>query len=97
MKFIGLREAKASLSEAVNQCQTERTVITRHGKPVAVLVGCEGYTMDDLYFAADPEFWKMIEERRAKSTKRNRATLEQARKHLNKRWKAAKTKATKAK
>jgi antitoxin Phd len=40
MREIGLREAKATLSAVIDSVEDgETTVITRHGKPVAVVIG----------------------------------------------------------
>lgn len=64
MKFITVREAKATLSGAIAQSQEHRIVITRHGKPACILIGCEGYEVEDVLAAADPAFWESIESRR---------------------------------
>jgi prevent-host-death family protein len=41
MKHVGIFEAKTHLSNLVDEvAQGEEIVITRHGKPVAKLVGC---------------------------------------------------------
>ncbi len=64
MKFITVREAKATLSGAIAQSQEQKVVITRHGKPACILIGCEGYEIEDVLAVADPALWKMIEERR---------------------------------
>src|SRR5207248_9797529 len=45
-----------------------RIVITRAGKPSAVLVGIESYDEEDLRLASSPEFWRLIEERRTGGT-----------------------------
>lgn len=64
MKFVGVREAQAQLSGLVNQSQKERIVLTRHGQPIAVLTGVEGKDLEAVLLAQDPEFRKLIEERR---------------------------------
>lgn len=64
MKFVGLREAQAQLSGLVDASQKERIVLTRHGQPIAVLTGVEGKDLEDVLLAQDPEFRKLIEERR---------------------------------
>ena len=64
MKVVGLREAKQKLSHCIDAAQREGVVITRHGKPAAVVVGLEGYDMEDVAYMTDPEFWRMIDERR---------------------------------
>jgi prevent-host-death family protein len=39
---MSLRETKARLSEAIDAAQGTFVLITRHGKPAAVLLGVEG-------------------------------------------------------
>jgi prevent-host-death family protein len=75
MKFITVRDAKATLSNAIADSQGQRVVITKHGKPVCILIGCEGYEIEDVLTAADPEFWKMIEERRIRGRTRSLASV----------------------
>jgi antitoxin YefM len=82
MKVVALRAAKESLSEYVARAQKERILITRHGKPAALMIGVEGHDVEDLITAADPEFWRMIEARRrepAISLEELRAGLERTR------------------
>ena len=64
MKFVGLREAQAQLSGLVVRSQKERIVLTRHGQPVAVLSGVQGKDLEAVLLAGDPEFRKLIQERR---------------------------------
>jgi prevent-host-death family protein len=68
MKVIGLREAKQSLSECIDKAQTERVLITKHGKPAAVVIGVAGQEMEDVLLQMDPKFWQMIESRRHHSS-----------------------------
>ncbi len=68
MAIVGIREAKNDLSALVARAQRERVVVTNHGKPVALLVGVEGYDLEDVLTASDPAFWKMIEARRKEPT-----------------------------
>jgi prevent-host-death family protein len=65
MKTIGVRALQQQIKECVDAAQTERVVITRHGKPAAVVIGAEGYDWEDLVWMTDPTFWKTIAERRA--------------------------------
>ena len=48
--------------------QQDKVVITRHGKPAAVLVGVEGKDWEDMALQTLPSFWKLIEERRKETT-----------------------------
>ena len=66
MKVGGLQEA--NLEECVRQAQGERVVITRNGKPVAVLVGVQGMDLEQIELGQSGEFWKLIQERRRQKT-----------------------------
>lgn len=70
MKSIELKEAKAHLSRFVDNAQHERILITRRGRPAALVIGVEGHDIERIVLGSDAEFWKMIEERR-----KQRATL----------------------
>jgi prevent-host-death family protein len=65
MKVVALREAKATLSSCVEAAQRDRILITRHGKPAALVIGVEGENLEDLLTVANPRFWELIESRRA--------------------------------
>ena len=75
MKFITVRDAKATLSGTIDDCQEQKVVITRHGRPVCILIGCEGYELEDVLTAADPAFWEMIAKRRAEGRTRSLASI----------------------
>jgi len=47
-RSMSLREAKARLSEAVDAAQGAFVLITRHGRPTAVLLGVEGRDVLDV-------------------------------------------------
>ena len=68
MKMVGVRDAKQDLSGYVDKAQHEGIIITKHGKPAAVIVGVDGYDLEDVMTMADPSFWKMIERRRREPT-----------------------------
>lgn len=61
MKVVSLRDAKAGLSELVEKAQTERVLVTRHGKPAVLLVGVAEHEMEELLTMANPQFWELIE------------------------------------
>ena len=67
MKTVPLREAKQSFSGYVEHAQRERVLITKHGRPAALVIGVEGRELDDI-LAADPDFWELIETRRREPT-----------------------------
>jgi prevent-host-death family protein len=64
MKTINVRDLQKKIRHAMTVAQKERVVVTRHGKPLAVVTGVDGYDWEDLYWATNAAFWKMIEERR---------------------------------
>ena len=68
MKLIGLKEAKTTLSACVAESQHERVLITRRGRPAALVIGVEGEDLEEMLLAGDAEFWKTIEERRRRAT-----------------------------
>jgi prevent-host-death family protein len=85
MKIVNLRDAKATLSSVIDEAQQERVLITRHGKPTALIIGVEGEDLEDLLTRTDPSFWRMIEDRRA--AKRPRVSLAEMESRSTKRTK----------
>ena len=66
MKQVALAEVKDNLSRFIHEAETDQIVITRHGKPVGVLIGFE--TEDDWFeyrLQRDPRFRKRISDARA--------------------------------
>lgn len=61
MKVLAMREAKAGLSAALDEAQHERVLITRNGKPSAIVIGVEGREFEDVMLMSNPKFWEMIE------------------------------------
>jgi len=55
----------------------DRVVITRNGKPVALIVSVEGLDEEQLELGSSDTFWKLMTERRAQKTM-SRSQLEQA-------------------
>ena len=64
MKLVGVGQAQAGLSGLVEQSQKERIILTRHGVPVAMLLGIKGRDLEELVLAQDPAFRDLIDERR---------------------------------
>src|SRR5436305_3759805 len=65
MKTIPATELQTNLDAVLNSSQSERILISREGKPCAVLVGIQDYDAEDLQLATSPDFWLMIRQRRA--------------------------------
>jgi prevent-host-death family protein len=66
VKTVGIKQA--NLEKCVRQAQRERVVLTRNGKPVAVLVGVQGLDWEQLELGHSDEFWSLIRERRGQRT-----------------------------
>jgi PHD/YefM family antitoxin component YafN of YafNO toxin-antitoxin module len=64
MKTLALENADPKVRQLGDDVAAEPLVLTRNGKPVAYVVGLRGYDAEDLETMADPEFWKMIHQRR---------------------------------
>ncbi len=68
MKTVTARDLQKKVKECMDLSQEEQVVITRHGKPAAVLVGVEGRDWEDLVLQTSPAFWELIEDRRKQRT-----------------------------
>jgi hypothetical protein len=75
MKVIAMQQAK--LDACVRFARRQAVVLTRRGKPVAVMFGIKGMDLEQLELSLDPEFWKMIEERRKQPTITHEQLLQQ--------------------
>jgi hypothetical protein len=64
VKDVREKELQTHLDAILTLAQSERIVISRGGKPCAVLVGIENYDAEDLSLARSEEFWRMIRARR---------------------------------
>jgi len=68
MKTITVRDLQKKVKECIDNAQEDRLVITRHGKPAAVLIGVEGEDWDSVVVETDPKFWNLIHDRRRQLT-----------------------------
>ena len=68
MKTINVRDLQKRIKECVEASQKERVVVTRHGRPAAVLIGVEGRDWEDVFYQTSPAFWRLIERRRKGKT-----------------------------
>jgi prevent-host-death family protein len=65
MRSVPKKELELNLDAILTRAQSERIVISRRGKPCAVLIGIEDYDAEDLGLASSEDFWRMIRQRRA--------------------------------
>lgn len=68
MKTIAVRELQKKIKPCLDEAQEDRVVITRRGKPAAVLIGVEGEDWETVILETDPTFWRMIQARRRQPT-----------------------------
>src|SRR5712691_1622218 len=73
MRQIGVEGT--DLESCVNRAQQERLVITRKGRPVALVVGVKGVSAEQLELGTSDKFWQLVAERRGQKTM-SRASLE---------------------
>lgn len=59
---------RTSLNTCVEDAQHDRVIVTRKGKPVALVVGLEGMDKEQLALGGSDKFWRLIAERRAQKT-----------------------------
>jgi prevent-host-death family protein len=79
VKDVREKELQTHLDAILTLAQSERIVISRRGKPCAVLVGIENYDAEDLSLASSGKFWRMI---RARRTSGPELPLEEVEKRL---------------
>ena len=68
MKTVPVRDLQKKLKRCIDEAQEGRVVITRRGKPAALLVGVEGKDWETVILETDPTFWKLIQQRRKEAT-----------------------------
>jgi prevent-host-death family protein len=68
MKTVAVRELQKKLKECIDDAQRDRIVITRRGRPAAVIVGVEGHDWERIVLETSASFWRFIEKRRAQPT-----------------------------
>ena len=56
---------RATLKRCIKDAQRERVVLTRNGRPVALLIGVEGMDKEQVQLGSSDRFWTLIDERRA--------------------------------
>ena len=68
MKSISVRDLQKAIKRCVEASQEERVVVTRNGKPTAVIIGVEGQDWETIALQTNPSFWRLIEKRRKEKT-----------------------------
>ena len=70
MRETTLEKFAKEAATLLDDSQRERILVTRDGKPFALVVGVANKDEEDLRLEASPDFWRMIEERRRSPTVR---------------------------
>lgn len=68
MKTINVRNLQQKIRRCMNIAQKERLVVTKRGRPLALVMGVEGYDWEDLYWATNASFWREIQRARQEPT-----------------------------
>lgn len=68
MKTVPVRDLQKRVKACIDEAQEGRVVITRRGKPAALLLGVEGKDWETVILETDPTFWKLIQQRRKQPT-----------------------------
>jgi antitoxin (DNA-binding transcriptional repressor) of toxin-antitoxin stability system len=66
MKTVSMEDA--TLDRCVAEAQQEKVILTRNGHPIALIVSVDGMDEEQIRLSSDPEFWKLMEERRRQKT-----------------------------
>lgn len=56
------------LKKSLDTAQKHKLVITRKGKPAAILIGVEGDDWETVVLKTSAPFWKLVENRRKQKT-----------------------------
>ncbi|MCI0381025.1 MAG: type II toxin-antitoxin system Phd/YefM family antitoxin [Gemmataceae bacterium] len=67
MKTITVERFSKEANAVLEMAQSERVVVTRNGKPLAVVLGLLYKDEEDYALERDLPFWEMIRERRLKN------------------------------
>jgi len=55
-------------TSCLDMAQGDQVVITRNGRPAAVVIGVEGQDWESIQLGLDSSFWELIHKRRAQPT-----------------------------
>ena len=68
MKTISVRDLQKGIRKTVEASQKDQVVVTRNGRPSALLIGVEGKDWESIVLQTNAPFWKMIEKSRRDKT-----------------------------
>jgi len=88
MRTVDIAEATGSLSEYARQIRRGPVVVTRRGKPVAVVVAVKGVDLETVSLSTNPDFIALMERSRASYRATGGLSLDQVRRRYGLRAKA---------
>jgi prevent-host-death family protein len=68
MKTVSVRDLQKHVKESLDAAQAGKVVITRKGKPAAILIGVEGEDWETVVLQTNAPFWRLLEKRRRQKT-----------------------------
>jgi hypothetical protein len=68
MKTIAIEKVGEGEAQAFQKAQKQKILITKRGKPYAVVTGLENLDEEDLAYCGSEEFWAMIDASRKSPT-----------------------------
>ena len=68
MKTISVRDLQKKIRSVMETAQEDQVVITRNGKPIAVVLGIQGEDWETVVLETSKSFWKEIGKRRKDKT-----------------------------
>lgn len=83
-KTIELSKANLPLSDYTKKVKKEPVIITKEGKPVAVLVSISNADIETVSLSNNPKFIALIERSRARQKSEGGISLEEMRRRLEK-------------
>ncbi|MGD0769156.1 MAG: hypothetical protein ABSB42_13300 [Tepidisphaeraceae bacterium] len=64
MKRMAIEDLGSEIARLIKTAPKEKILLTRNGQPFAFVSDASAYDWEDIGYMNDPEFWKMIRERR---------------------------------
>lgn len=89
MKTVELSGATGSLSEYARKARKEGLVLTRRGRPVAILVPVDSADLESLSLSTNPDFLAIIERSRARCKPGSGISTDEMRRRLAERRRKA--------
>ena len=83
MKAIELEKATKTLAESAREAGAEPLVLTRAGKPVAVLLPLENADLETVSLSTNPRFLELIERSRSRLAQEGGLSSKEVRRRLS--------------